>query len=91
MLALSCLTSEKIGKRKLDKGDEVLTVASGFPTTINPILQNNLVPVFLDVKLGHYNLDCSQLEKSLSKKTKAVMIAHTLGNPFDIQKVHQFL
>ena len=90
LIALSCLTSEKIGKRKLEKGDEVITVASGFPTTINPILQNNLVPVFLDVKLGHYNLDCSQLEKSLSKKTKAVMIAHTLGNPFDIQKVHHF-
>ena len=90
LLALSALCSGELGNNKLNKGDEVITCAMGFPTTINPILQNGLVPVFVDVKLDNYNIDESQLEKALSKKTKAIMIAHTLGNPFNIKKVKEF-
>jgi CDP-6-deoxy-D-xylo-4-hexulose-3-dehydrase len=90
LLALSCLTSPKLGKKRLQAGDEVITVASGFPTTVNPIIQNGLVPVFLDVTLPTYNVDVSQLEEALSERTRAIMLAHTLGNPFDIDAVTAF-
>ncbi len=84
------LTSPKLKDKKINKGDEVITVAAGFPTTIAPIIQYGAVPVFVDVALPGYNIDCSQLEKALSNKTKAVFIAHTLGNPFDLKKVMEF-
>ena len=71
----------------LRPGDEVITVAAGFPTTVNPIVQNGLVPVFVDVELPTYNIDVSQLEAAISPRTRAVMIAHTLGNPFDLDAV----
>jgi CDP-6-deoxy-D-xylo-4-hexulose-3-dehydrase len=90
LLALTCLTSPKLGDRQLRPGDEVITVAAGFPTTVNPILQNRLVPVFLDVQVPTYNVDVDQLEAALSPKTKAIMIAHTLGNPFDLARVAAF-
>ncbi|MDO8673366.1 MAG: lipopolysaccharide biosynthesis protein RfbH [Dehalococcoidia bacterium] len=90
LLALSCLTSPKLGDRRLKPGDEVITVAAGFPTTVNPIIQNQLVPVFLDVTLPTYNVDVSQLELALSDRTRAVMLAHTLGNPFDLAAVTAF-
>ena len=90
LVALSVLTSPTLGDRRLLPGDEVITVAAGFPTTLNPIFQNNLVPVFVDVKLGTYDVDCSQLEAALSPSTRAVMIAHTLGNPFDLATVSAF-
>jgi len=84
LLAVSALTSAKLKKRRLRPGDEVITVACGFPTTLNPIIQNNLVPVFVDVELGTYNIDVKKIEKAVSKKTRAVFIPHTLGNPADI-------
>lgn len=87
LLALSALTSHKLGKRKLQPGDEVITVAAGFPTTVNPILQNGLVPVFLDVDIPTYNIDTKLLESAIGEKTKAIMIAHTLGNPFNLDEV----
>ena len=87
LLALGALTSPKLGNRRLKPGDEVITVACGFPTTLNPILQNGLVPVFVDVKLGTYNIDPMMMEKAVSKKTKAIFVAHTLGNPIDMDKV----
>ena len=87
LLAISALTSPKLDKRRLKPGDEVITTACGFPTTLNPILQNNLVPVFIDVKLGTYNIDAGKIEKAISKKTKAIFIAHSLGNPADIGKI----
>lgn len=87
LLALSALTSEKLGERQLKPGDEVITVAAGFPTTVNPIIQNNLVPVFLDVELGTYNVDVSLLEEAVGPRTRAIMIAHTLGNPFNLERV----
>lgn len=90
LLAFMALTSPKLGERRIKKGDEVITVAAGFPTTIAPIIQFGAVPVFVDVTLPSYNIDCSQLEKAHSKKTKAVMIAHTLGNPFDVKAVKSF-
>ncbi|MBI5700630.1 lipopolysaccharide biosynthesis protein RfbH [Candidatus Saganbacteria bacterium] len=90
LLAFMALTSPKLGDRRIKKGDEVITVAAGFPTTISPIIQYGAVPVFVDVALPSYNIDCVQLEAALSKKTKAVIIAHTLGNPFNIQKVKEF-
>jgi CDP-6-deoxy-D-xylo-4-hexulose-3-dehydrase len=90
LLALTCLTSPKLGERRLRPGDEVITVAAGFPTTVNPILQNRLVPVFLDVQLPTYNVDTLQLESALSPRTRAIMIAHTLGNPFDLTRVAAF-
>jgi len=90
LVALSCLTSPKLGDRKLRPGDEVITVAAGFPTTVNPIVQNNLVPVFVDVHIPTYNIDVSQLEPALSDRTRAIMIAHTLGNPFDLGAVTAF-
>lgn len=90
LLALSALTSPLFKDKALRPGDEVLTCATGFPTTVNPILQNALVPVFLDVELGTYNMDVAQLEAALSPRTRAIMIAHTLGNPFDLDAVLAF-
>ncbi len=87
LLAISALTSAKLGDRKLKKGDEVITVAAGFPTTINPIIQNGLIPVFVDIEPGTYNIDPHKIEEAVSGKTRAVFIAHTLGNPFDLDKV----
>jgi len=91
LAALSCLTSRKLGARRLQPGDEVITVAAGFPTTVNPILQNGLVPVFVDIELETGNLDPNHLEASRSERTRAVMIAHTLGNPFDVARVLDFV
>ncbi|GFE58131.1 lipopolysaccharide biosynthesis protein RfbH [Geobacter sp. AOG1] len=90
LLAFMALTSPKLGERKIGRGDEVITVAAGFPTTVAPIIQYGAVPVFVDVELPTYNVDVSQLEKALSDKTKAVMLAHTLGNPFDLKAVKEF-
>ena len=90
LLALTSLTSPLLKERQLQPGDEVITVASGFPTTVNPIFQNNLVPVFIDVDIPTYNVDVTQLESALSEKTRAVMIAHTLGNPFNLGAVTEF-
>jgi CDP-4-dehydro-6-deoxyglucose reductase, E1 len=90
LLAFMALTSPKLGDRRIRRGDEVITVAAGFPTTVAPIIQYGAVPVFVDVTLPTYNIDCAQLEQALSTKTKAVMIAHTLGNPFDITAVKDF-
>jgi CDP-6-deoxy-D-xylo-4-hexulose-3-dehydrase len=90
LLALSALTSPQLGERALHPSDEVITVAAGFPTTVNPIIQNNLVPVFVDVTIPTYNVDVTKLEAALSSKTHAVMIAHTLGNPFDLETVSAF-
>lgn len=84
LLAISALTSNKLGDKRLKEGDEVITVAAGFPTTVAPIIQNNLIPVFVDVELGTYNIDVSQIEEAITKKTKAIFVAHTLGNPFNI-------
>jgi CDP-4-dehydro-6-deoxyglucose reductase, E1 len=91
LLAVSALTSPKLGERRLKPGDEVITVAAAFPTTVNPILQNRLVPVFVDVTLPTYEIDVTQLEAALSEKTRAVMIAHTLGNVFDLDAVTEFV
>ena len=90
LLAFMALTSPLLRERQIKRGDEVITVAAAFPTTIAPIVQYGAVPVFVDMKLTHFNIDVTQLEKALSPKTKAVMIAHTLGNPFDIQAVKDF-
>lgn len=87
LLAVSALTSPKLGKRRLKPGDEAVTTACGFPTTLNPILQNNLVPIFVDVELETYNINVDKIEKAISKKTKAIFIAHTLGNPANIKKI----
>jgi CDP-4-dehydro-6-deoxyglucose reductase, E1 len=84
LLAMTALTSHLLGDRALQAGDEVITVAAGFPTTVNPTLQNGLVPVFVDVKLPTYNIDPQLIEAALSPRTRAIMIAHTLGNPFDL-------
>lgn len=91
LLALSCLTSPKLGERRLRPGDEVITVAAGFPTTVNPIIQNQLVPVFVDVTIPTYNVDVTQLEGAYAERTRAVMLAHTLGNPFDLDTVMSFV
>ncbi|MBN1457805.1 MAG: lipopolysaccharide biosynthesis protein RfbH [Sedimentisphaerales bacterium] len=90
LLAFMALTSPKLADRQIKKGDEVITVAAGFPTTITPIVQYGAVPVFVDVTLPTYNIDCSQLDSAISPLTRAVMLAHTLGNPFDLQKVKNF-
>lgn len=87
LLALSALTSPKLGSRSLQPGDEVLTLAAGFPTTVNPIIQNGLVPVFLDVDVKTGNVATDQLDAAVGKRTRAVMMAHTLGNPFDLDAV----
>ena len=90
LVAFSTLTSPRLGIRAIRPGDEVITVAAGFPTTVNPIIQNGAVPVFVDAVLPTYNIDVSQLEAALSPRTKAIMIAHTLGNPFDLDAVCAF-
>jgi CDP-4-dehydro-6-deoxyglucose reductase, E1 len=87
LLAMAALTSHKLGERRLKPGDEVITTACGFPTTLNPIIQNNLIPVFVDVELGTYNIREYLIKKAISEKTKAIFIPHTLGNPFNIDQV----
>ncbi len=87
LLALASLTSPKLGDRALKPGDEVITVAAGFPTTLNPILQYGLVPVFVDIQVPYYNIDSSKIEAAISSQTRAIMLAHTLGNPFDLDTV----
>jgi CDP-6-deoxy-D-xylo-4-hexulose-3-dehydrase len=84
LLAISALTSPYLKTKRLSAGDEVITTACGFPTTLNPIVQNNLVPVFVDIRLGTYNVDVNKVEKAVSRKTRAIFIAHTLGNPADL-------
>jgi CDP-6-deoxy-D-xylo-4-hexulose-3-dehydrase len=90
LLAFYALTSPLLKERQIKRGDEVITVAAGFPTTVAPIVQYGAVPVFVDMELTHFNIDVSQLELALSTKTKAIMIAHTLGNPFNIKAVKDF-
>lgn len=90
LLAFNALTSPLLKERAIRRGDEVITVAAGFPTTIAPVIQFGAVPVFVDVTIPQYNIDCRMLEQALSPKTKAVMIAHTLGNPFDLKTLREF-
>lgn len=90
LLAFSALTAPELGERRIKRGDEVITVACGFPTTVTPILQYGAVPVFVDVTIPQYNIDVCSLEKAYSSKTKAVIVAHTLGNPFDLATVKKF-
>ncbi|MBQ6164498.1 MAG: lipopolysaccharide biosynthesis protein RfbH [Clostridia bacterium] len=90
LLAFATLTSPLLGNRRIFRGDEVITVAAGFPTTVTPVIQYGAVPVFVDVTIPQYNIDVTKLEDALSEKTKAVMIAHTLGNPFDLKAVKAF-
>lgn len=87
LLAFSALTSHKLGERAIQPGDEVISVAAGFPTTVNPILQFGAVPVFVDVQLGTYNIDPSKIEAAITPKTRAIMLAHTLGNPYDLATI----
>ena len=87
LVAFSTLTSPRLGERAIRPGDEVIGVAAGFPTTVNPILQFGAVPVFVDVELGTYNIDASQIEAAIGPKTKAIMLAHTLGNPFNLDAI----
>lgn len=87
LLALSALTSHKLGSRALKKGDEVISVAAGFPTTINPIIQQGLIPVFIDCEIGTYNIDANKIEEAITPKTKAIFLAHTLGNSYDLDKI----
>lgn len=90
LLAFMALTSPLLGERRINRGDEVITVAAGFPTTVSPVIQYGAVPVFVDITIPQYNIDTSMMEQALSPRTKAVMVAHTLGNPFDIHKVKDF-
>jgi CDP-6-deoxy-D-xylo-4-hexulose-3-dehydrase len=90
LLAFMALTSPEFGNQRIEIGDEVITVAAGFPTTVAPLIHYGAVPVFLDITLPTYNIDCTELEQALSDRTKAVMVAHTLGNPFDLQTVMDF-
>lgn len=90
LLAFAVLTSNELGERRIKRGDEVITVACGFPTTISPIIQYGAVPVFLDVDIPSYNIDITHLEEAFSSKTKAVMLAHTLGNPFNLKVIKEF-
>ncbi len=90
LLAFMTLTSELLGERAIKRGDEVITVACGFPTTVTPMIQFGAIPVFVDVTIPQYNIDVSQLEAALTSKTKAVMLAHTLGNPFDLKTIKEF-
>lgn len=90
LLAFMALTSPLLGERRIKRGDEVITVAAGFPTTVTPAIQYGAVPVFVDVTIPQYNIDVTRLEEAVSEKTKAVMIAHTLGNPFDLSAVKAF-
>jgi len=91
LVALSTLTSPKLGDRRLKPDDEVITVAAGFPSTVAPIVQNNLVPVFVDVNVGNYNAIPGQLKEAIGPKTRAIFLAHTLGNPFDVDAVLEFV
>ena len=90
LIAFMSLTAPELGDRQIKRGDEIITVACGFPTTVAPIIQYGAIPVFVDVAIPQYNIDVADLEKALSNKTKAVMIAHTLGNPFDLKAVKEF-
>ena len=90
LIAFSTLTAPELGERQIKRGDEVITVAAGFPTTVTPVIQYGAVPVFVDVTIPQYNIDVTKLEAALSERTKAVMIAHTLGNPFDLKAVKSF-
>lgn len=90
LIAFMALTAPELGERQIKKGDEIITVACGFPTTVTPAIQYGVVPVFVDVTVPQYNIDVTKLEEALSEKTKAVMIAHTLGNPFNIDAVKKF-
>ncbi|ENK0837466.1 lipopolysaccharide biosynthesis protein RfbH [Clostridium botulinum] len=87
LVAVTALTSHKLGDKRLREGDEVITVAAGFPTTVGPLIQNGLIPVFVDVELGTYNVKSEDLENAISDKTRAIVMAHTLGNPFNLSKV----
>jgi CDP-6-deoxy-D-xylo-4-hexulose-3-dehydrase len=87
LVALAGLTSPKLGKRALKAGDEVITVAAGFPTTVNPIIQNGMIPVFVDVGLGTYDAVIDQVRQAISPITRAIMMAHTLGNPFNVDAI----
>ena len=87
LAAFSALTSSKLKDRSIQKGDEVITAAAGFPTTVNPIIQNGAVPVFIDSKIANYNIDENKIEEAITKKTKAIMLAHTLGNPFELRTI----
>jgi CDP-4-dehydro-6-deoxyglucose reductase, E1 len=89
LLALSALTSYKLGDRQIKKGDEVITVAAGFPTTVNPILQNGLIPVFIDCEIGTCNIKIDDIEKAITGKTKVIMLAHTMGNVYNLEKVKE--
>ena len=89
LVAFSTLTSDKLKERKINVGDEVITTATSFPTTVNPIIQNGAVPVFIDSQIGNYNIDPKKIEVAITNKTKAIIIAHTLGNPFDLEKVQE--
>ena len=90
LLAFMALTSPLLKERQVRPGDEIITVAAGFPTTVTPMVQYGAVPVFVDVTIPQYNIDVTRLEAALSEKTKGVMLAHTLGNPFDLKAVKQF-
>ncbi|PRR82856.1 lipopolysaccharide biosynthesis protein RfbH [Clostridium vincentii] len=87
LVAVSALTSHKLGERRLKAGDEVITVAAGFPTTVAPVIQNGLIPVFVDVEIGTYNINSNKLEEAITCKTRAIILAHTLGNPFNLSKI----
>ncbi len=90
LLAFMALTAKELGNKRINKGDEVITVACSFPTTVTPCIQHGAIPVFVDVTIPEYNIDVTKLEEALSPKTKAVMVAHTLGNPFDLKQVKAF-
>ncbi len=90
LVAFSALTAPELGERQIKRGDEVITVAAGFPTTVTPVIQYGAIPVFIDVTIPQYNIDVSKLESAYSEKTKAVFVAHTLGNPFDLRAVKNF-
>jgi len=89
LIAFSTLTSQKLKERSIQKGDEVITVAAGFPTTVNPIIQFGAIPVFVDVKIPTYNINEDLIESAITKKTRAIMLAHTLGNPFNVKKIRE--
>ncbi|HLC46446.1 MAG TPA: lipopolysaccharide biosynthesis protein RfbH [Candidatus Nanoarchaeia archaeon] len=89
LIALKCLTSPRLGERRIKRGDEVITTAACFPTTVNPIIDIGAIPVFIDVELPNYNASAEQVEKAITKKTKAVILAHTLGNPFDAERISE--
>ena len=91
LLAVSALTSPKLGEKRLKPGDEVITTACGFPTTLNPIIQNNLTPVFVDVEIGTYNIQIDSIGNAISEKTKAIIIPHTLGNPADLHQISELV